>query len=129
MLPPAVAVGAVFSLGSAATAEALGGPGWRSQAAGGMLAAVVVLGSQFGLQKGFLGGLAAVGLVGVAHLSSKLGPDMEMANRAPTWQGVTAGSLNFPNPNRSAEEAGFAAAAARSREERVRAVVGGTRLA
>jgi hypothetical protein len=53
---------------------------------------------------------------------------MELVSRNPQWQGVTPGSLNFPNPNRGPEEVGFAAAAARSREERVRAVVSGQRL-
>jgi hypothetical protein len=129
VLPHAAAVGAVFTLGSAATAEVLGEAGARSQAAGGMLAGVTVLGSQYGLQRGFLGGLAAVGVVGVAHLFQKLGPDAEMLASTRTWQGVTAGSRNFPNPNLGPEEAGFAAAGARGQEERVRALVGGQRLA
>ncbi len=129
VLPHAAAVGTVYTLGSAAVAGALGEAGWRSQAAGGMLASVVVLGSQFGPQRGFLGGLAAVGLVGAAHLCERLGPDMELVSRSASWQGITAGSLNFPNPNLGPEEAGFAAAAAREREERVRALVGGQKLA
>ena len=125
VLPAAAAVGAVYSAGNAAAAEALGGPSWRAQAFGGMLAGVVVLGAHSSLQAGFIGGLAAAGAAGALHLASRATPDMELASRTPEWLGITAGSRNFPNPNKGPEEAGFAAAAARERAERVRAVVGG----